>query len=453
LFEVTIVTIKRNARISLVAGGWVALAMCVIGVFTNATSLAQDTFALPSEAKSNTEDNSEFRDRVLGWIDSLNSTSGAARQEAERALIAEGPRISSLLPTDHSDLSAEAIERLTRIREALKVNQAEHETNAAIIRLHDVHSIGEAFEAISRDSGVEFEFDGDRREPFNPIAAPLGFWAALDIVLDHCSSDINFDRSDRHGLRIVPREEHRAARSDSAAYAGVFRIEPVSITARRVMRQANLNGLNITIELSWEPTLTPIGLSIPVADLSGRYSDGQTVRPQVSGESIEIPSPGDVCQSEFYLPLQLPDAGPRKIESLQGSIEALLPGKRKSFEIPLTADIRHKTIDSMTVRVEDIRKNGTLHEVRVSIELKDADQALESHRQWIFENPVHARLASGAVVEHLGMEVYRHTLDSVGIGYLFDIGENPQGVTFVYESPTAVAHKRVEFLVEDISLP
>ena len=143
---------------------------------------------------------------------------------------------------------------------------------------------------------------------------------------------------------------------------------------------------------------------------------------------------------------------PGKIESLRGTIESLLPGKRHDFELPLTEVGVKKTVDAMTVQLERVQPNGELYEIRFLVELQDADRALESHRQWIFQNPVYVRDADGDRIENLGYSLFRNTESSVGMGYLFEI-DDLEGAKLVYESPTSVVRNKVDFVLQDITLP
>jgi hypothetical protein len=438
MMKLTIVTILPNAHLAFLLRDVLFLALAA-GAWCSNVVAQEATDAL--------------REDVLEWVDQLDAPTLAQRQSAEQQLIAAGPGALAYLPESNDQMSVEAKTRLEKVRELLTQQRTAMESKAISIRLNNANTVGEALEAISRDSGVEFETRSDTSAVFTPVETPLSFWHAIDLVLDHANLDIDFYASDRESLALIPRGEERISRVDSAAYAGVYRIEPVSVTSRRVHRQPSLNALNVSIEIAWEPRLTPIGLSIPIAELAGRYDDGQKVIPQSSGEFIDISATADVCFSEFYLPLQLPEDGPRKIESLRGKIQALLPGRRESFEIPLVNEPREKSIDAMTVRIDRVRKNGELHEVRVIVDLKNASRALESHRQWIFENPVRVRRADGSTTEHLGMEVFRQTAEGVGVSYMFDIPDDLQNLTLIYESPTAVAENEVQFLIEDILLP
>jgi hypothetical protein len=394
-------------------------------------------------------------DDVLDWIDDLDASSLAKRKSAEAALIEAGEPVLEFLPASDKDSSIEVAERIKRIREAIgkEVAKAESQTQAIEIRLNEVSTVGEALDAISRDSGIEFETEMNLDQPVESVPAPLSFWHAVDLVLDQAKLDLNFYGGDRETLQLVPREPTRPSRVDSAAYAGVYRIEPTSVTSRRALQTPNLSGLNISLEIAWQPGMTPIGLTVPVKQLIGRLDDGTLLRPQVSGEQIDIATTADLSMSEFFVPMQLPAGRPQKISAISGIIRALLPGPTKKFEIKSDSADRSATAGSMTVNIEEIRPNGPLHEFRVAISLENAGRALESHRQWIYENEAYLLLADGTRADHLGYEVYRSGNAGVGIGYLFDVGDSYKGTTLIYQSPTSVVPNEVAFVIQDIPLP
>lgn len=425
---------------------------CLLGI-----SIAPSVFGQQQPASSEPQpgDASVSKSDVLQWVDELDAASLAMRKAAERSLIEAGPAALEYLPESKSGVSIEAAERLTRVRKALMALRTESETRttAVVVDLSGVSTLGEALEAISRDSGIEFEYEGSQTIPVTPVNTPLSFWHALDLVLDQAKLDINFYGGDESTLMLTGREPNRPLRVDAAAYAGVYRIEPTSVTSRRVLNNPDLSALNIAVEISWEPRLTPIGLTLPVDQLSGTLDDGAKLRPQESGDTIDVATNSDLAFSEFFLPMQLPAGQPEKIESLSGIIRALLPGKRQTFELELAPPASSQKIDAMTVEIEAVRENGPLHEVRVGVSLEDADRSLESHRHWIFENDVYIKRKDGSRADHLGFEVYRQTESGVGVGYLFDLGEAVNQSTLVYESPTAVVPSEVPFVIQDIPLP
>ena len=397
----------------------------------------------------------DLKSDVLQWVDELDAPSLSTRKAAEKSLIEAGADALEFLPESKTGFSIEAAERLARVRKALKAMRTETETRSESISIHlkDVSTLGEALEAISRDSGIEFEHEADESLAVAPVEAPLSFWHAVDLVLDQTNLDINFYGGDRGTLQLIARNPDRPSRVDAAAYTGVYRIEPTSVTSRRSLNQPSLSGLNVSVEISWEPRLTPIGLTIPISQLTGRLNDDAILSPQESGETIDVATNSDIAFSEFYLPMKLPAGQPDKIETLSGIIRALLPGKRQTFELPLAEQNSKKTLDAMTVQIEAVRKNGPLHEIRLGVELQDAERSLESHRHWIFENEVYIKRKDGSRADHLGYEVYRQTESGVGIGYLFDLGDAVEQSTFVYESPTAVVPNEVPFVIQDIALP
>lgn len=395
----------------------------------------------------------DLKSDVLELVDELDGPTLRQRKAAEKGLLELGAKALKFLPEQGPDLSAEAVERLGRVRQALLAEKTKRQIDQGAIRLGEVTNLGEALEEISRVSGVEFEHQADASTPVSPVAAPLSFWHALDLVLDETNQGIDFYGSDTNVLNLVRRDPDSPSRADAAAYAGVYRIEPMSVTARRVLKQPQLSSLNVSVQLSWEPRLTPIGLTVPIAELVGRLDDGELLQPQASGDTIDISTSGDLAFAEFYLPMLLPAGSPKSIESLTGTIKALLPGKRQLFELELSEIAPSEKIEAMTVTIEDVRKIGSLHAVRVGVALEDPDRSLESHRQWLFQNDVFVRLKDGSRADHFSSELYRQTGDGIGISFQFDLGESTQGATLVYQSPTSVVVNEVPFVIQGIMLP
>jgi hypothetical protein len=411
------------------------------------------------------------------WVTQLDASTAQDRREAEQRLLAAGPAAAEFVPVILDHLSLDARERMQRIETQWSQMKVRVETEETTVKLQNVKTLGEALDAISLASGVEFDLETaglkiDKSRVIKPSAAPLGFWQAVDRVLDQADLDINFYAGDRNRLALVPRQPERASRADSAAYAGIYRLEPTIVTARRVLGDASQSGLNITMSISWQPNRTPIGLSVPIAGVAGKLDNGVDLEPQTSGESIDIATSGELAESQFYLPMQLPrrrfdlpaagegggdqvkdDAN--EIERLSGQITALLPGQRRRFELLLSEVAAEQTHDAMTVKIESVRNIAPLHEVRIGVELFGAGRALESHRQWIFENEVFIQMPDGTRQDHLGYEVYRQTESGVGVGYLFDLGEMapPPQTKLIYESPTSVRRNEVPFVLNGIPLP
>ena len=322
-----------------------------------------------------------------------------------------------------------------------------------LISLADAESLDQALEALGLETGVLFKHSLDGTQSIEKFAEPLPFWAALDRLLDQKQLDINFYGAGRDTLNLIPRQAGRSSRIDSASYCSVFRIEPISVTAKRTVRQTGLGGLSLAFEISWEPQVKPIGLSFPLQQIRATLDDGSVLLPQQSSGMIEVSTTSEIAFAECRLPLQLPQGRPRRIETLTGVIRAIIPGPRQSFEIPLSGERDAVTIDAMTVRIEGVRQQDQLYQVVLDVSLEDAGRSLESHRQWVFENRVFLETVGGTQRPHLGYEVLSQSDSGFRVNYLFQLNDGPERSTLVYESPTSVTTRDVEFVLREIELP
>lgn len=396
-----------------------------------------------------------LRNQVVQLLEQLDAPQAAQRHAAESQLIELGEPIRSLLPADSAELPREIRQRLARIRQRLRpVSQSgEQPSVGSDVRLAGAATLEAALDAISRDARVEFKHSLPAETPITPYDGPLPFWHALDYVLDQAHLDIDYYGGDATTLRLQPRRAGRPSRVDSAAYAGIFRLEPTIVTSRRVLRNDELSGLSVEVELSWQPGITPIGVTLPLNQLAATLDDDQRVQAQSPVGNIDIATGREIPSTDLRLPLQLPAGRPGKITSLSGQIRSLLPGVVHRFEMPLHTVSARESVGSVTVQLEDVRKNGDLHEVRLGVEFQSPGAAMESHRGFLLDNEVYVLASDGARVEHLGYQLYRQSQTGIGIAYLFDIGSTVADAKLIYVTPTSVVQNEINFLIENIPLP
>jgi hypothetical protein len=192
---------------------------------------------------------------------------------------------------------------------------------------------------------------------------------------------------------------------------------------------------------------------LPLDRLSAKLDDGQTIKAQGDYGNIDVATGREIPMSTLQFSLQLPAGSPTKLTTLAGQIRSMLPGESHRFDFPLQTISATQSSGAVTVRLEDVRKNGELHEVRLAVEFQSAGQAMESHRGFLLDNPVFVTDAAKNRQEHLGYQLYRQTSTGIGIGYLFDLGDSADGASLTYETPTAVVENEIDFVIEDILLP
>ncbi|TVP94092.1 MAG: hypothetical protein EA381_20595 [Planctomycetaceae bacterium] len=337
--------------------------------------------------------------------------------------------------------------------EGEKAENAEEGTEVdAQYDLSEAMTLEDALRQISAVSDVEFRHPLPEETPVMPLPGPTSFWRALDHVLDEASLDIDPYGGDAGTLRLRPSQSQRPRRTFSAAYAGIFRLEPTVVTNRRVLRHPVLSGLSVELEMAWQPGKTPISLSLPLDQIRGLLDSGEVLT-GTGGATLDVATGRDIPLAIISVPLQAPLQQSEKIVELIGRLRMLLPVETHQFEFPLESATESQTVGSVQVRPEGVRLNEQLHEVRLGIEVDVPPEAMESHRGFLLDNGVYAVDATGRRAEHLGYQLYRQVKNGIGIAYLFDLGESAAGWKLVYESPTRIIREEVEFRIEQIPLP
>ena len=304
----------------------------------------------------------------------------------------------------------------------------------------------------------------DFRERFNQEASPnpwnfslsnREFWPLLDKFLDAADLDL-YTSSGEESLAVVNRMRGSAPRFGRACYAGPFRIEALSITARRGLRIPGESSAQLDLEIAWEPRLSPISFSL-ATDAIQVVGDDQTPlvvdqRPPVLGAEVSTGSHA----VDLVVPLGLPPRQVRYIGSIQGNLTALVPAKKAEFRFTdlVAAQNVQQAQEDLKVVLVAARKNQALWEIHMRLEFDGDVPALELQRGWAFQNLTFLENAEGEVIDHAGFETTIQTEQTLGLAYFFDLPvENLDGYTWVYRTPAAIIEVPVEFELKDIPLP
>lgn len=89
----------------------------------------------------------------------------------------------------------------------------------------------------------------------------------------------------------------------------------------------------------------------------------------------------------------------------------------------------------------------------MALRFDDAANALESHRGWVYQNEAYLTDKDGKKLENVGFQATRQETNEVGVAYLFDLPDGPEGCKFVYKTPALVLQLPVEYELKDIELP
>jgi len=403
----------------------------------------------------------ELRLQVRRLVRQLDDNQLATRQAAEHNLIELGTPVLELLPVPTRDTSAEVKVRLERIRKVLEAAASEAAAQPSRVTLRGPMLLSAALAELQRQTDNRI-IDFRRRFGQQPTDSQLTldlentpFWPALDAVLDQAALTVYNFSGESGALAVVARDPSEQSRAARAVYQGPFRMEVLRVQAIRELRNPANDSLRLTLELTWEPRVSPILLRIPLADL--RASD-ETGRPLAVGSqraSLEIPVENAIPAAEVQVPLELPERRSERIPSLQGRLSALLPGRVETFEFNHPADAKNVELTraGVTVILDQVRKNVDVDEVRIRVRFDQAHNALESHRNWIYNNEAYFVAPDGQRFEHAGMQAFRQADNEVGVAYLSDREGGLADCKFIYKTPTLLMLVPVEFELKDIPLP
>lgn len=404
----------------------------------------------------------ELGPRVRQLIKQLDAAELATREDAERALLDLGPQALDLLPAEGERMSAEARQRLGRVRHTLERARAKGFAEETKVTLAgDDLPLDKVWAELARQTGNEIV---DFREQFGQAADDGGsltlklearpFWLALDEILDQAELTV-YGYSGEPGIALVQRGQTAVDRVGSACYRGAFRIEATQLESHRELRERDRAGMQLTVEVAWEPRLAPLGIRQSLADLKLTDEHGGPIAAAADEGQLEaLITPGAML-TELTLPLAPQPRTSGRIASLRGKFEALLPGGVETFTFDGLAKARkvEQRRGGVRVTLDEVRRNNELWEVRMRVAFDETSGALESHRTWVFDNEAYLLGRDKQPLANDGFQTTLQTEDEVGVAYLFDAPDGLDGLSFVYKTPIVVLSVPIEYELRDLPLP
>ncbi len=384
----------------------------------------------------------------------LNANQASQRDAAEAALVKLGPDVLSHLPAISPRTPAEVKERLGRVRTALETALAASIAKPSRVTLKGEMSLAEALQSLEKQTGNRVTGYQRRGGTVTVDFDKVHYWRALDEILDQAGLAIDEFGGEPNALVLRAAGDDEVGRVEPATYSGVFRFEPTRLESRRDLRNPSVNGLQLTVSVSWEPRIKPISIRQALNNLTITANDGNSLSINTTRGTLNASTETGVSAVELILPIALPSRDVKVIESLKGTLTALIPGSVETFKFDALEDARDVEIRNagVTVTLERVRKNVKLFEVRVRVTYDEANNALESHRGWIFDNEAYILNSQGERIADVGLQSTRQDKNEAGIAYLFAL-ESLKGCSFVYKTPALILNLPVKYELKNIQLP
>jgi hypothetical protein len=396
-----------------------------------------------------------LKTHIRELVGQLDADERAERDQAEKQLVELGPEVLGLLPPITPRTPAEVKERLGRVRKTLETVNAEAISSPTVVTLKGEMSLADALQSFeeqtgNRVSGYE-RLGGNVEVDFDKVP----YWQAFDALLDQADLNVNAYGARQGALTVQARPEGGSERSKSAAYSGVFRIEPQRLEARRDLRNPAVNVLQLSLGIAWEPRVSPIALRQQLSEIEITHDRGETLEMTGRQGTRNVPVEFGMSAVDFGLPLALPSRESKKIASVKGRFTALVPGSVETFEFSDLAKSRDKELEraGVVVTFERLRKNVNLYQLIMRVRFEAATNALASHRGWVFRNEAYVLDAAGKKLDNIGLEETTRSTNEIGVAYLFDLDQGPEGCKFVYKTPALILQVPVEYELKDIELP
>ena len=414
--------------------------------------------ALMGQADGTADEGLQLEVRRL--VRRLDSRELADREAAEKALLEMGPKALDLLPPVDERTPAEVRQRLDRIKIQLQKLQGEAAAADTTVTLSGERmTLEEIFDAISEQTGNAISFSGQGGEAAPPVRLSVDytdapFWPTFDEILDRAGLTLNAYGRERT-LAVAVGRPALVPRSLNAAYGGPFRFEAIRADASRDLRSEDLSSMSLTVEIAWEPRFRPISLQQRMSEIQLEDENGQPVIIAARGAQLEMPISAEAIQTELRIPLEAPPRSVQKIAKLKGTMRALMQGKAEPFEFTdlMEADSVEKRAAGVTVILETVRKNRDVWEIRVIARFDDAEGALASHRNWVFDNPAKLITPEGEEIPFHAYDSTRQMENEVGVAYFFGLDGDLEDYTFVYETAASVLSASFDYELTDIKLP
>jgi hypothetical protein len=397
---------------------------------------------------------------VRRLVRQLDAARLAEREQAEQALLDLGTEVLDLLPPTSDHLPAEVQQRVGRIRQKFEQQMAEAATQPARVTLVGRQPLSQVLAKIQEQTGNRMVIQpgavgGPAADPeVNVEFDKTPYWQAIAEVARQAGLAV-YPYGEKDAISLVGQPEAEAVRPSLVSYSGPVRFEAIRVLAQRDLRKRDGGSLRLTLETAWEPRLSPISLRQPRDAIEAVDENGQQIRVEQREAKIEVPVSPLATAVELVIPFELPPREVKKIAKLTGVLDALLPGRTETFRFDRLATAKdvEKRVAGVTVKLEQVRKNNTIWQVRIRVRYDEPAGAMASHRTWMFDNEAFLEGPEGKKIEYDAFETTWQSENEFGIAYLFALEEPLDKYTFVYKTPSRILSSQFRYEISEVELP
>ena len=235
---------------------------------------------------------------------------------------------------------------------------------------------------------------------------------------------------------------------------GIFHIQVTRIAAARNLFAPQNDHCNIEMQVRWEPRLRPISVDLAMEKVKITDEFDEEVEPVNTDSVVSGVVQPEIPQLEFSLQLKPVDRQVEVLKSIEGTIDAVLPGRIETFKFKNLAEVERGTEQEKAgvfVSYGGNRKNDDIWSVLVNIGFDESNNADESYLGWVFENEAYLVDAEGNKHDYIGYESFSSQENRIGVQYLFDV--DPAKCSLVYKTPAAIVKMPIKFKLAKIPLP
>ena len=408
----------------------------------------------------------QMMERIRDLEGELQAQQISQRDKAEAELIKLGPGVLDFLELPEDEMTSDLKERLARVRKTLESQAAELVTQSSKVTLKGTHSLGKILKTIRQQTGNDVGLvDGipaqllDQKIVVDFNQTP--FWKVMSAIM---RGDTRLTVAPYSGgvgkLRLTPNTE--VGQNDvetvevevPSDVSGIFHIQVTRIAASRNLLAPQNDHCNIGMLVRWEPRLRPISVDLAMAKVVITDEFDEKIEPVNADSVVSGVVQPEIPQLEFALQLKPVDRQVEVLKSIEGTIDAVLPGRIETFRFENLGDLERgaeREKAGVVVSYGGHRKNDEIWSVLVNIGFDETNDADESYLGWVYENEAYLLDENGTKHEYIGFESFSAEENRLGVQYLFDV--DPAKCTLVYKTPAAIVKTPIKFKLVKIPLP